>query len=54
MIAGQGTKIPHALQPKSQNIKQKKYCNKFNKDFENSPYKKKRKNFRKKEKECGQ
>ena len=28
-IPGQGTKIPHTLQPK----KQKQYCNKFNKDF---------------------
>ena len=25
--------IPHALRPKNQNIKQKKYCNKFNKDL---------------------
>ena len=32
-IPGQEAKIPHALQPKSQNIKQKQYCNKFNKDF---------------------
>ena len=30
---GRGAKIPHASQPKNQNIKQKKYCNKFNKDF---------------------
>ena len=30
-IPGQGAKIPHASWPKSQNIKQKKYCNKFNK-----------------------
>ena len=28
-IPGQGAKIPHALQPKSQNIKQKQYCSKF-------------------------
>ena len=27
-ILGQGTKIPHALGPKNQNIKQKPYCNK--------------------------
>ena len=47
--SGQGTKIPHALQPKSQNIKQKQYCNKFNKNFENSPHQKKKNNFRKKE-----
>ena len=33
LIPGQGAKIPHALQPKKQNIKQKQYCNRFNKDF---------------------
>ena len=32
-IRGLGAKIPHASQPKNQNIKQKQYCNKFNKDF---------------------
>ena len=32
-IPGQGTKIPHASGPKSQNIKQKQDCNKLNKDF---------------------
>ena len=37
-IPSQRTKIPHALQPKNQNINQKQYCNKFNKDF-------KKKNF---------
>ena len=37
-IPGQGVKIPHALGPKSQNIKQKQYCNKFNKDFKNGPH----------------
>ena len=26
-------KIPHALWPKKQNIKQKQYCSKFNEDF---------------------
>ena len=31
-IPGQGARIPHALQPKNQDIKQKQYCNKFNKD----------------------
>ena len=42
LIPFQGTKIPHALQPKkSKNIKQKQYCNKFNKDFKNGPYQKK-------------
>ena len=37
-IPGQGTKIPHASQPKKQNIKRKQYCNKFNKDFKNGPH----------------
>ena len=32
-IPGQGVKIPHASEPKNQNIKQKQNCNKFNKDF---------------------
>ena len=32
-IRGWGAKIPHALLPKNQNIKQKQYCNKFSKDF---------------------
>ena len=39
-IPGQGAKIPHALPPKNQNIKQKQYCNKFNKDFKNGPHQK--------------
>ena len=30
-IPGQGTKIPCATWPKNENIKQKEYCNKFNK-----------------------
>ena len=30
-IPCQGAKIPHASWPKNQNIKQKQYCNKFNK-----------------------
>ena len=34
---GQGAKIPYASQPRNQNIKQKQYCNKFNKDFKNGP-----------------
>ena len=42
-IPGRGAKIPHALQPKNQNIKQKQYCNKFNKNFKNGPHKKKSK-----------
>ena len=39
-IPDRGAKIPHASQPKNQNIK-KKYCNKFNKDFKNDPHFKK-------------
>ena len=30
-IPGWGAKIPHVSGPKNQNIKQKQYCNKFNK-----------------------
>ena len=37
LILGWGAKILHALQPKKQNIKQKQYCSKFNKDFKNDP-----------------
>ena len=47
---GQGAKIPHASRPKNQNIKQKQYCNKFNKDFKNGPHQKKKKIFKKKTK----
>ena len=43
LIPGQGAKIPYASRPKSQNIKQKEYCNKFNKDFKNGPHQKKKK-----------
>ena len=32
-IPGWGAKIPHALRPKNQNVKQKQYGNKLNKDF---------------------
>ena len=39
-IPGWEAKIPHALQPKNQNIKQKQYCNKLNKDFKNGPHQK--------------
>ena len=42
-IPGQGTKIPHALGPKNQNIKQKQYCNKFSEDFKNDTHPKKKK-----------
>ena len=40
-IPGNGAKIPHVSWPKNQNIKQKQYCNKFNKDFKNGPHQKK-------------
>ena len=40
-IPGWGAKIPHASQPKNQNIKQKQYYNKFNKNFKNGPHQKK-------------
>ena len=36
-IPGQGAKIPHDSWPKNQNVKQKQYCNKLNKDFKNGP-----------------
>ena len=32
-IAGRRAKIPNASRPKNQNVKQRQYCNKFNKDF---------------------
>ena len=38
-------KIPYAMGPKLQNIKQNKYCNKFNKDFKNGPHEKNLKNI---------
>ena len=41
-VPGQGAKIPHTLRPKHQSIKQKQYGNKFNKDFLNGPYQKKK------------
>ena len=41
-IPGWGAKIPCAFQTKNQNIKQKQYCNKFNKDFKTGPHKKKK------------
>ena len=41
-ILGRGTKIPCASWPKNQNIQQKQYYNKFNKNFYNGPHKKKK------------
>ena len=40
LIPGWGAKIPHALWPKNQNIKQKQHCNIFNKDFKNGLHQK--------------
>ena len=33
LIPGRGAKISHALWPRNQNIKQKRFCDKFNKDL---------------------
>ena len=35
LISCWGAKIPRALKSKNRNMKQKQYCNKFNKDFKN-------------------
>ena len=40
LISGWGAEIPHALWPKTQNIKQKQHCNKFNKNFKKKERKK--------------
>ena len=42
LIPGRQAKILHALGPKSQNIKQKQYCNKFVKTLEMVRIKKKK------------
>ena len=44
LIPDPGTKIPHASwqEKKNKTIKQKRYCNKFNKDFKNGPLQKKK------------
>ena len=34
---------PHALWSKNQDVKQQRYCNRFNKDFKNCPHQKKKK-----------
>ena len=51
-IPGQEAEIPHALQPKNQNIKWKQHCNKFYKDSKDSPHKKRRKSLKKKNKQA--
>ena len=38
LIPGQGAKILFSLRPKNQNIKQKQYCNIFNKDIKEGPH----------------
>ena len=54
-IFGWGAKILHALWPKKKkkktNIKQKQYCNKFNKDFKNGLRQKEKKNSYKKKRQ---
>ena len=50
LFPGWGARIPYDSWPKHQNIKQKQYCNKCNKDFKNGPHQKKKK---KKEKKIG-
>ena len=42
-ISDRGAKIPHASRPEDQNVKQKQYCSKLNKDFKNGPHQKKKK-----------
>ena len=39
-VSGWGAKTPHAMWPQNQIIKQKQYCNKFNKDLKNASHKK--------------
>ena len=46
LIPGQAAKIPHALRPKKQNIRQEQYCLKFNKDFKNGPHQKNKNLFK--------
>ena len=40
LIPDWGAKILYASWPKNQNIKQKQYCNKFNKNFKDDPHQK--------------
>ena len=40
LIPGGEAKIPHALGPKNQNIKQRQCCNKRNKGFKIGPHQK--------------
>ena len=43
---GWGAKIPYASQPKNQQVKQKQYCNKYNKDLVHNKKSKKKKKKR--------
>ena len=45
-IPGWRSKIPQDSRPKNQNMKQKQYCNKFNKDFKTGSHQKKKGKFR--------
>ena len=47
-IPGQRAKTPQASWTKYPNVKQKQYCNKFNKDYKNGPHQKKKKTKKKK------
>ena len=47
LILGLGAKIPHALQPKDQNIKQNQYCNKSNEGLSKWSTLKKKKKLKK-------
>ena len=38
LIPSLGAKIPHVSGSENQNIKQKRYCSKFNRGFKNSPH----------------
>ena len=40
LIPSLGAKIPHVSGSENQNIKQKRYCSKFNRGFKNSPHQK--------------
>ena len=45
-IPGQWARIPHTSWPKDQNIEQKQYYSKFDKDFKNGPHQKKKKSWK--------
>ena len=37
LTSGKVVRIPYPSQPKDQNVEQKQYCDKCNKDFKNGP-----------------